>query len=72
MMVKLFVRNVKNTLESLTEDDMSDDVKIETPKEKPAFTRKSDAGKGDAPRNVSKRFRDNWDEIRGFKKSKYK
>ena len=42
---------------------MSDDVKIETPKEKPAFTHKSDAGKGDAPRNISERFRRNYDEI---------
>ena len=51
---------------------MSDDVKISTPTEKPAFTRKSDAGKGDAPRNVSEKFRKNFDEIKGLKKSKYK
>jgi hypothetical protein len=42
---------------------MSEETKIETPKEKPLFHNKSAAGKGDSPRNVSKQFRDNWDEI---------
>lgn len=50
---------------------MSDDVKNPAP-EKFKFTKKSDAGKGDKPRNVSDKFRKNFDEIKGFKKSKYK
>lgn len=42
------------------------DNKTETPKPK------SSAGKGDKPRNISKKFWDNYEEIKGFKKSKYK
>ena len=42
---------------------MSDDVKIQPPAEKHTFTRKSDAGKGDVPRNISRKFWDNYDEI---------
>ena len=45
---------------------------VETPKEKPFYHKKSAAGKGDVPRSVSQKFRDNWDEIKGFKKPKYK
>lgn len=41
-------------------------------KEKPFYHKKSDAGKGDVPRTVSQQYRDNYDEIKGFKKSKYK
>lgn len=51
---------------------MADETKIETPKEKPFFKDKSAAGKGDRPRNVSRDYWDNWDEIKGMKKSKYK
>jgi hypothetical protein len=43
---------------------MSDEVKKETPKEeKSFFTKKSEAGKGDVPRNISKKYRDNYDSI---------
>lgn len=45
---------------------------IETTKEKSLYTRKSAAGKGDSPRNISRKFWENWDNIKGFKKSKYK
>lgn len=51
---------------------MGDDVKITPTKEKSTFTKKSEAGKGDSPRNISKKYFENWDEIKGFKKSKYK
>lgn len=36
------------------------------------FSKKSDAGKGDFPRNISKKYWENWELIKGFKKSKYK
>lgn len=42
---------------------MSDDVKIQTSTDKSSFTRKSDAGKGDSPRNISRHFWDNYDLI---------
>lgn len=42
---------------------MSEETKIETPKEKPFYHDKSSAGKGDRPRSISQRFRDNWDLI---------
>ena len=42
---------------------MSNETKIETPKEKPFYHKKSAAGKGDVPRNVSQQYRDNYDEI---------
>jgi hypothetical protein len=42
---------------------MSEETKIETTKEKPVFHSKSAAGKGDSPRNISKKFRDNYDKI---------
>ena len=51
---------------------MSEETKISVPKEKPLFHNKSDAGKGDSPRNISKKYWDNYDKIKGFKKSKYK
>lgn len=41
----------------------TEEKKIETPKEKPFFKDKSAAGKGDRPRNVSRAFWDNWEEI---------
>jgi hypothetical protein len=50
---------------------MSDDVKVETPKEKPLFHNKSAAGKGDSPRNISNKFFKNYDLINwGHKKKK--
>jgi len=42
---------------------MSEETKIETPKEKPFYHNKSAAGKGDRPRSVSQKYRDNYDEI---------
>ena len=39
------------------------DNKITSSKEKPLFTKKSDAGKGDMPRSVSQEFYNNWDLI---------
>lgn len=42
---------------------MSEETKIETPKDKSLFHKKSAAGKGDSPRNVSKAYWDNYDEI---------
>lgn len=51
---------------------MADEKKIETPKEKSLFKDKSAAGKGDKPRNVSRAYWKNFDEIKGFKKSKFK
>jgi hypothetical protein len=51
---------------------MADEKKIEVPKEKPMFKDKSAAGKGDRPRNVSRDYWNNWDKIKGMKKSKYK
>lgn len=42
---------------------MSDETKIETPKEKSFYHKKSAAGKGDVPRNISQQYRDNYDEI---------
>lgn len=49
---------------------MSEEKKIESV---PSVTpKKSGAGKGDKPRNISRKFWDNWDKIMGVKKSKYK
>lgn len=42
---------------------MSEETKIEAPKEKRLFHNKSAAGKGDSPRNISQQYRDNYDEI---------
>lgn len=42
---------------------MADEKKIETSKEKPLFKDKSAAGKGDRPRNVSRNYWNNFDEI---------
>jgi hypothetical protein len=39
--------------------------------DKSLFTKKSDAGKGDYPRNISRNYWNNWELIKGFKKSKY-
>lgn len=46
--------------------------KIETSRDKLLFKSKSDAGKGDKPRNISRQYWDNWEEIKGFRKSKYR
>jgi hypothetical protein len=51
---------------------MDKETKIDVPKDKSLFKGKSDAGKGDRPRNVSRQYWDNWDDIKGMKKSKYK
>ena len=40
--------------------------------DKPSNTRKSNSGKGDLPRKVNKIFWDNWENIKGFRKSKFK
>lgn len=43
---------------------MGDESKIkDTTKEKSFYTKKSEAGKGDFPRNVSKKYWDNFDKI---------
>jgi hypothetical protein len=51
---------------------MSDDVKIQPSKDKSSFTRKSSAGKGDSPRNISRQFWNNWEEIDWGHKKKEK
>lgn len=51
---------------------MADEKKVEIPKEKPLFKDKSAAGKGDRPRNISRGYWENFDDIKGFKKSKFK
>lgn len=51
---------------------MGNETKVDVPKDKPIFKSKSDAGKGDKPRNISRDYWKNFDEIQGFKKSKYK
>lgn len=51
---------------------MVDEKKIEGPKEKHLFKDKSAAGKGDRPRNVSRDYWNNWEDIKGFKKPKFK
>jgi hypothetical protein len=51
---------------------MGNETKIETSKEKSLFKNKSAAGKGDRPRNISRGYWENFDDIKGFKKSKYK
>lgn len=51
---------------------MADEIKSDVSKEKSLFKNKSAAGKGDKPRNISREYWNNWDEIKGFKKSKYK
>jgi hypothetical protein len=51
---------------------MGNETKVNVPKDKPIFKNKSDAGKGDKPRNISRDYWNNFDEIKGFKKSKYK
>lgn len=40
--------------------------------EKSIYTKKSDAGKGDVPRNISKAFRDNYDLIDWHRNSERK
>lgn len=45
---------------------------VEKNKTPPPSTPKTGAGKGDKPRNISRKFWDNYDEIKGLKKSKYK
>lgn len=51
---------------------MSENDKVSSAGDKSMFKHKSAAGKGDAPRNISKAYWDNYDQIKGFKKSKYK
>ena len=51
---------------------MANENKIDIPKDKSLFKGKSDAGKGDKPRNISRNYWNNWDDIKGFKKSRYK
>lgn len=51
---------------------MNNESQVEVPKDKSLFKSKSAAGKGDRPRNVSRSYWNNWDQIKGFKKSKYK
>lgn len=53
--------------------DWLDKIKtVKAMKDKSLFTKKSAAGKGDVPRNISRKFWDNWDKIKGLKKFKYK
>jgi hypothetical protein len=51
---------------------MANESKAEVSADKSLFKSKSAAGKGDKPRNISRDYWNNFDEIKGFKKSKYK